>query len=310
MISIIIPVYKVEKYLGECVDSILNQSCRDFELILVDDGGCDNCPQMCDKYAEQDCRIKVIHKQNGGLADARNAGLEIATGEYIIFVDSDDVISENLVGFAYKIIEMTQSDIIQFNYEEFEDGGIIKKGLPTYDFQIIEKENLIESYCKGIVTRTAWNKIYKKELFDNIKYPKGRLAEDLATTYLLIEKCNNIIVCNGTFYYYRIRKESIMTSGSMKLYYDAMLGHKETYEHFSKNKYASLFYASYFKNLLKLYAKIQIEKENNYKTDVEQKINGILFFKLPVLEQILFIIFKIAPQVLLRYIYKRYVAAV
>lgn len=210
-ISIIVPVYKVEQYLSRCIDSILNQTFQDFELILVDDGSPDNCGEICNKYALKDNRIKVIHKENGGLSDARNVGLDIATGEYISFVDSDDVVHPQMYTRLYDLIQRTGAEIAQCEYVRF-DKEIEFQSLSEDAEEIIctnveALDLLIES---NRFVPPVWNKLYKRELFSNIRFPKGKIHEDEYTTYKLFYEANKIAYLNLPMYYYFINDSGIM----------------------------------------------------------------------------------------------------
>lgn len=212
LISVILPIYNVEKYLNKSVDSVLNQTYRNLEVILVDDGSPDNSGEICDEYAKKDERVKVIHKQNGGLSDARNAGIKIATGEYITLVDSDDYIEKDYVEFLYNLILENNAQMSICSHSAiYENGTILKK--ETHERAILTPEETLKRilYDDGIDI-SAWAKMYKKELFDEIQYPKGRLFEDAATTYKLVDECKIIVLGSESKYNYIIRNNSITTA--------------------------------------------------------------------------------------------------
>lgn len=212
VISIVVPVYKVEVYLEKCVNSILNQTFTDFELILVDDGSPDNCPAMCDEYAKKDARIKVIHKANGGLSDARNAGIDIAKGTYIGFVDSDDYVAPDMYERLFNLIDENKCDISICQAVIVGEGeeAVYENSDKVY---VLDKDQAIyQMICNRLFSVNAWNKLYKKELFENIRYPKGLLYEDLATTYKLISICDNIVYSPMKKYAYLQRNGSIMNA--------------------------------------------------------------------------------------------------
>ena len=192
LISIIIPVYNVEKYLERCVKSVINQTYKNLEIILVDDGAKDNSGKMCDELSKLDSRIKVIHKENGGLSDARNFGLKIATGDYIGFVDSDDYIADDMYETLYYTIKNNNADIsIVSFYEMYKEKviGVRDSGnLEILSKQEAMKELLIDTKIQSY----AWNKLFKKELFNDLKFPTGKNFEDIATTLLLFEKCDKV----------------------------------------------------------------------------------------------------------------------
>ncbi len=214
-ISIIVPVYKVEQYLQRCLDSILAQTFTDFEAILVDDGSPDSCGEICDKYAQNDSRIKVLHKENGGLSSARNAALDIATGKYVMFVDSDDWVEPDFCKSAYELVSNKGVDIVSFGFNNviIDDKSQIKKTLPraTQAPRFIHLSEAIEQLItrKDVIFNLAWNKIYIRELFDDVRFPVGRTYEDNATTYLLFIKAKKIYVSDVILYNYVKRNDSI-----------------------------------------------------------------------------------------------------
>lgn len=210
MISVIVPVYKVEDYLDRCIQSIVSQSYTDLEIILVDDGSPDRCPAMCDAWAERDKRIKVIHKKNGGLSDARNAGLGIATGQYISFVDSDDWVANDFLEVLYTVASNTHSDICEC--------GIIK----TDRVISFEREGDEEPICYGtaealelliqdtVFHQYVWNKLYRCTCIKGISFVTGKINEDEFWTYQVFGRANRIAKIEKKLYYYLQRKGSIM----------------------------------------------------------------------------------------------------
>lgn len=216
MISIIVPIYRVEKYLKKCVDSILVQTYKNFELILVDDGSPDNCPAICDEYAKQDDRVVVVHKKNGGLSDARNAGLDIAKGEYIGFVDSDDYISPIMYETLMNRIISDQSDLAMCKYMCIYDSGeIIKKEKSDKTISkkcYSPKEFILELFMPhGVDYVVAWSKLYKKEIFNKLRFPIGKQHEDEFIIHSVVAQCKKISCVEDELYYYRQREGSIMT---------------------------------------------------------------------------------------------------
>ncbi|CUP97411.1 glycosyltransferase family 2 protein [Clostridium baratii] len=213
MISVIIPVYNVEKYLEKCINSVLNQTYKDLEIILVDDGSTDNSGKICDKYKLLDSRIKVIHKENGGLSDARNHGLDIASGEYIAFLDSDDWIDKNLYYILYKLSKDHNTDITVCNfkkvYTEDEKLNLKSNNLITYTSLEALEALYNKNYIQMIV---AWNKLYKRSLFKENKYPCGKIHEDEFLTPVLLNESKKIVYIDTELIYYRQRSESIMNS--------------------------------------------------------------------------------------------------
>lgn len=215
LISIIVPVYQVERYLNQCVSSLVHQSYQCLEIILVDDGSPDQCPQMCDEWAKKDTRIKVIHKANGGLSDARNAGLEIAEGDYIAFVDSDDWVSENFIEMLYREIQNTDADICECSVIYVDDEG------NTLRTRSCKKEVVIYPRAEAIkaliredgIYQTVWNKLYAKEVVEGIPFEVGKHHEDDFWTYQVFDRVDKLSVLDMPLYYYRQRSGSIMGKG-------------------------------------------------------------------------------------------------
>lgn len=204
LISVIVPIFRMEKYLSGCVESICRQTYRNIEIVLVDDGSDDGCPAICDAYAEKDRRVKVIHKENGGLSDARNAGIDIAQGRYLAFVDSDDVVSEHFVEYLYRALKESSADISQCSFSKFCDAA------PVYAEEyaapeIYEKMKMLEYLSApemNICTIVAWSKLYRAELFSEIRFPRGKLHEDEFTTYRLLDRCSRIAYLDMPLYGY------------------------------------------------------------------------------------------------------------
>ena len=211
LISVVIPVYKVENYLERCVESLINQTYKNLEIILVDDGSPDNCGIICDRYAEVDDRVKVIHKKNGGLSSARNSGIDISSGKYITFIDSDDWVDKEYVEYLFYLIQkdMTKISICQHKVVNdksttMKETRIIKEE-NNYDVKMILKKWILDD---GIDI-SAWAKLYDLRLFDNIRYPEGMIFEDLLTTYKLFFLCDYISVGSEKKYKYYIHANSI-----------------------------------------------------------------------------------------------------
>lgn len=233
LVSVIVPIYKVENYLRECVDSIISQSYNNLEIILVDDGSPDNCPKICDEYVLQDSRIKVIHKPNGGLSDARNAGIEVAKGEYLSFVDSDDVIHSQMIEVLIKpLIEDKSVKMSACQFLEFDDGKEFDKNIELKPSETIDFQ---EYFTKRIWT-IAWAKVYEKSLFENIKYPVGRYHEDEFTTYKVCYEAKKVAYTESQLYFYRQREGSIMNTLSVKNVTDTHDALKERVEFFQERK--------------------------------------------------------------------------
>lgn len=209
LISVIIPVYKVEKYLCRCVDSVLEQTYTNMEIILVDDGSPDNCPVMCDEYARQDSRVKVIHQENAGLSGARNAGIDMAQGQWLAFVDSDDYLTADFLERLYQACVDTGSSLSVCRWEYVRGETIPEHG--TGETRVYTgREMLANLYVPdGAYFVVAWNKLYRKELFEDIRYPLGRIHEDEATTYRIYDKVKKAAYVDRSLYGYFVTPVSI-----------------------------------------------------------------------------------------------------
>ena len=232
MISVIVPIYNVEKYLKKCIDSILSSTYKNLEIILVDDGSTDSCPKICDEYKKIDTRIKVIHKTNGGLSDARNKGLDIATGDFISFIDSDDYIDSNLYDHVLKEFKKdSKIDIVAFGrYIEFESKTIIS--VPNDDNAVSGKQALINLASFKGFDMAVWDKIYKREIIGDLRFPFAKKNEDYFITYKLLDRAEKVKFIKAPFYHYVQRPNSI--SRGKKICFDAVEGSIEEVEYVKK----------------------------------------------------------------------------
>ncbi len=246
LISIIIPVYKAEQYLERCIDSVLNQTYKNLEIILVEDGSPDNSGKLCDNLALRDYRIKVIHKTNGGASESRNFGLDIANGVLIGFVDSDDYIHPSMFDLLYNSMIVNNTDIAICRYQNtYGDINYQKE-----EINKIETKSNIEALHKlfaysCIEYILPWNKLYKKHLFEEIRYPVGKIFEDEFTTYKLLYKANKISVIENRLYFYFQSPNSVMRSDFSEknlLYSDAM---EERLTFFKQENQTSLYENAY-----------------------------------------------------------------
>ena len=245
LISIIVPIYKVEPYLRRCLDSIVNQTYTNLEIVLVDDGSPDACPQICDEYAAKDNRIVVIHQKNGGLSDARNAGLEICKGDYISFVDSDDWIESDYISTLFSLIEANQAEIAVGNFQRFSlnNDHFPKEHLVT---ETLTSDKILEKilFQKNSYT-IAWGKLFKKDLFNDIRFPVGKIHEDEYTGYKPYCYAKKISCTSKILYHYLIRSDSItgqevFQDKSDILEDEAKFFHQHGYFHFAHFLFLSL----------------------------------------------------------------------
>lgn len=217
LVSVVIPVYKVEKYLRRCVDSVLSQTYSNIEVILVDDGSPDICGDICEQYAESDRRVKVIHRQNGGLSAARNTGIDASKGNFLFFIDSDDAVAGDSIEYFMSTIQKDHSDIAIGSFQLVDERMALHpiSSKEKHDEKSIimnSEQVLTDSLYELNSTFHAWGKLYKKELFNDVRYPEGELYEDVGTTYKLYLQAAKISVCLDKKYYYTVRKGSITHS--------------------------------------------------------------------------------------------------
>ncbi len=231
LISVIVPVYKSEAYLRQSIESILNQTYQNLEIILVDDGSPDACGSICDEYAIKDKRIKVIHKQNGGLSDARNYGVDRATGEYLSFVDSDDWIEPDMFEVLTKVAEENRADLINCGaFRSCSDRSAVNFEI---DIKFANPIDSVKALIKGKIGAGAWGKLYRKSCISNISFPRGHVFEEYATVYKFFLQADTVMSIAKPLYHYRQgRKGSITETHTMANLYDYWLAHKSRYDYF------------------------------------------------------------------------------
>lgn len=285
LISVIIPVYKVESYLNKCIKSVVNQTYRNLEILLIDDGSPDRCPQICDQWAREDSRIIVFHKENGGLSDARNYGLDRATGRYIAFVDSDDYIHKDMYQIMYQTMHIYKCDIVEVDYNRLtaneENNAQVQIKLVPENIFVRDKKEAFSQMILDIKSKSyAWNKLYKSTLWNNIRFPKGKLFEDILTTYKLIILSSKVVKLDAPLYNYIIRNGSIVsTIFNIK----TILAHYEASSalfDFVKKNYEELmpivcirFFSDSFEDLYKVY---QIRHElSDFKYYIQKIVDNL-----------------------------------
>lgn len=289
LISVIIPVYNVEKYLRKCIDSVINQTYKNIEIILVSDTSPDNCEKICDDYAADDLRIKVIHKEKNGLSAARNAGIDIASGKYIGFVDSDDYIAADMYELLYKNIIKEDADMSACGFYDCFEGEIPKKNKPKY--LVADREEAVHEALVGDIRVNAWNKLYKSEIFDDIRYPVGKIAEDAFIIIDILMKCQKVVYTSEQKYYYCRREGSLSAAASPLGSFDNIEAYQKNYDKIMLNfpnlraEALSAKCIAYFSTLDKI---INFDDENLYIkkekeiTDFLKKNSFFLIFKAPV----------------------------
>ena len=221
-VSIIIPVYNVESYLDRCVDSVLKQSFQDIEILLIDDGSTDKSGLLCDRWAEKDNRVRVIHKVNEGVSAARNIGLDQANGDYIAFVDSDDFIDANMIETLYNTLQIKHADMCICGFvfvDEFGNPLAEENQSSPITDEILTGFEVIQKLAgdRGWFYHLAWNKLYRKDLFSDIRFPKGIICgEDAFIAHRLLGKCSIVACISDTYYYYTQRNQSVTHSRTWK----------------------------------------------------------------------------------------------
>ena len=245
LITVIIPIYNVQQYLPKCIESVLNQTYSNLEIILVDDGSSDLSGSICDEYAERDKRIKVVHQETGGVSSARNTGLDHATGEFICWVDSDDYISSSLVAELYALVMKYDVNIAACNYLQGTEREYQFKSQDNNTPQLLSTEQAFDYLYKDghhtFIVNASWGKLIKKNLYEGLRYPEGRIFEDIHVTYQLIGKCDSIIYTDEVLYYYFKHSKSIMHSPFDKHKQDYLDALEARITYFREKKYYDLY---------------------------------------------------------------------
>lgn len=240
LISVVVPIYNVEKYLNRCIESLVCQTYNNLEIMLVDDGALDECSRICDDWMQRDSRIKVIHKQNGGLSGARNAGLSIATGDYIGFVDSDDYVSEDFFESLLNTALKHNSEIVECNVARFYESGVYEK---TEDDLLVTDYSTVDA-LSGLIRENpfhqhVWNKLYKSDVLKGIDFEVAKLNEDEFWTYQVFGRAKQVSKINKTMYFYFQRNNSIMGGDYSLRRLDGLEGRWQRHLYIEKN-YPSL----------------------------------------------------------------------
>lgn len=238
LVSVIIPVYKVEQYLERCVRSVTSQTYDNLEILLIDDGSPDRCGEMCDSFAAEDRRIRVIHQKNGGLSAARNTGIDASSGQWLFFIDSDDFIHRDCIGKLLAAAETSGADIASCGFEKTEDDAI-RGDVRFPATEVISRDEAMRRLFLEEDTSFAWGKIYRRELFQGIRFPEGRTFEDLATTHLLVNRCRAVACVSAPYYGYFQNPASISHALNAESQYNVLLAWIDRYR-FCREHYESL----------------------------------------------------------------------
>lgn len=255
-ISVIVPIFNRELYLKNCIDSILNQSYRNLEIILVDDGSTDRSLSICKEYALLDERIKIVHKENGGLSSARNAGINVATGEWISFIDSDDSINMNFYTTLKEVADKNKCDIVQCDMERVAEQKKVND-IKEYSTSLFTNKQALEEFYgrRYTVFKSSCNKIFRKNLFNDVRYPEGRIFEDRWIANQLYYKAHCVAYIDYPMYYYTVNNSGIMHQKASKKNYDTCILYLKHYDYFTKKnekELAALSIKQFFISLLNL----------------------------------------------------------
>lgn len=309
-VSVIALIYNLEAYTPLCINSVLDQTFKDFELILVNDGSTDSSGQICEEYAKKDKRISVIHKDNEGIAAARNTGLAFASGEYIAFIDCDDYFHEQMVEILYEQIVSAQADIAMCDYFPTEEGNDNqrKSALPDYSVgTYTNKQALHGLYNKSHTYVVPWNKLYRKEIFKNVKYPSGYLYDDEFTAHRVLYEANKIVYVHAPLYYYVIRKGSTTHSPMTEKKFDKVLALHDRAVFFREKELKDLEekalrdYTEYF-FWYYLHSQIVLPEATGRRAEIKRNYNHLFFriIKNSLInkkEKVIYSIFRFSPYI-------------
>lgn len=253
-LSVVVIIYKVEKYLNKCIESLVNQTYKNLEIILVDDESPDNCPKMCDEWAKKDSRIKVLHKKNGGVSDARNKGMELVTGDYLAFVDADDFLSVDMFKILIDLLEKNDADMSTCRDYQFEDGLEPKFSFGGKVYIFNNSNDAYKNFFSknNVILQNSWNKVCKTELYDGILFPYGESAQDVSTTYKLIARSKKIVSTSDHLYGYRQRKESAVHKCTSKFALNCITAYNRQYNDLKDNKEIEEYLNIYMANAIYL----------------------------------------------------------
>lgn len=276
MVSVIIPVYNVEKYLNRCLDSVIQQSYRNIEIILIDDGSTDNSGHICDEYSKIDSRICVFHKSNGGLSEARNLGLDHVHGDFITFIDSDDFVSKWYIEYLITLIKKHNADMAVCQYRESADDSYEFLLRPEDKELICNRKQAFEHYCyQKKIAQNAWGKMYAREIYRETRFTKGILYEDEDIFYKILDKCQKVIIGSQIHYFYYKSADGIIRSKFVKEKYQYVVASIELVKYI-ESTYPDLYTAALSKLLWScIHIWVQIPNKKDYPeiySDIEKII--------------------------------------
>lgn len=314
LISVIVPVYGAEKFLDRCIKSIINQTYKNLEIILVDDGSKDNSPIICDKWSKIDNRIRTIHQTNQGVSKARNTGLENIKGEYFIQIDSDDYIDENMIERMYNQMIIDGTDLVVCDFEKGSEEEYVFDESINGLCEIINSEEALHriyndshSILRYVV---PWGKLYKKELFDGIQYPVGKIFEDIYVTHHVLGRCSKISVIDNKLVYYYQNSESIMNKkfhiGKLD-YLDALLDRIQFFENKDMNDLQNIAYDEYLHSLIWEYSRARdILHNKDIQKDIKNRFRcvykkGHISLRYPDETRSFLYLFNLNPEIIIWY---------
>ncbi len=306
-VSIIIPIYNISSYAPACIDSVIAQTYTNIEIILVDDGSTDSCPKICDSYIQKDNRIKVIHRSNGGLSAARNSGIEVAKGEYIYFVDGDDLVHPECIERLVRNIENYSADMVICATQAFLDEAKINYSVIDKNVDIYDGKQMCQRLMYGMDGSDdviAWNKLYKRSLFDSIRYPEGMVYEDTATTHRLYWISDKVVFLRDELAFYRSKRAGSITHSGNKRYRDSLKAAQMRIDFFKKNGEFEL--ACQGEYLLCndytrfIHEKVNLEDVINLKKEQKELLKKIRKSKNPISKKILSFIATYIPFIWLK----------
>lgn len=280
-LSIIVPVYRVDKYLHKCIDSILDQTFKDFELILIDDGSPDECGKICDEYACIDSRVHVIHQENKGLSAARNAGINVAKGQFLAFVDSDDWVEPNIYEVLIENIVKSNTDIAVCGIRNYFKSNPYKedKGNKQIRNMVLSKDQCFEMIFSkdDCITAFAWNKVYRTAVFSALRYPEGQIYEDSFLILDILSKCNSAFVTTAKLYNYRRYENSITGSSFCNGEMDRIMSSEKNYNVFKEHypQYLEYAEANLYRNYFLTLGKMVLDIDRVDPNDMSNVINRL-----------------------------------
>lgn len=280
-ISVIVPIYNTEPYLNKCIDSIIDQTYRNLEIILVDDGSTDRSGEICDAYAKADKRVKVIHKRNGGLSSARNSGLGIAKGKYIGFVDSDDYVAADMYELLITCLDNDVDIVTCGSYHVYPPKIRMpkRKILCAHTKMKYSTEQAVEELLKGeLFSYGVCEKLFRKELFNGIRFPKGRISEDLPVTYALFKKSRNVVNIGQAKYYQFRRADSISRKDFYFRRIDNVLFHRDILKDIQKEypQFRDIAEANYINSAVRRIGEIRESKDRALYRELEKRLIKVL----------------------------------